>query len=456
MFVPWLYVFAQANPDNIFDEGWCRIPSFKELFPWFDNSCFKMLEHLRVLDLEKIFNIENDDLVDICKLLLLRYLGLKCCRSITVLPPEIGRLQNLETLEISSTGVTELPMEIRELRHLETLNVSDTRIREIPREIGKVQHLKTLNISNTRVIELPWESSLFSNSVHVLAGDKNCPQLVKFSNGLRAFWIAWKSGTTASSARAMRRQDLFIMLFDHYGSSSGPLPVPGLKLSSRHTNIPQWVKEHLTDVTSLDIRICRLEEEDLKFLQQMPNLQVLALRFEILPREPISITAGGFSKLESFLVDCRLPLVTFKQGAMPNLKHLEFKFYTGRASVHPMGITNLRTIQKVVFWCSKYYTSHCLGIAAMLEVVREEAKEHPRRISLWINDSEEVFPEKGAEVSEENRVNAATGSSAECGIKTTLAASAINHKGKAIQVSDYAYASCSRTTKIQEIQEEQE
>ena len=53
-------------------------------------------------------------------------------------------------------------------------------------------------------------------------------------------------------------------------------------------------------------------------------------------------------------------------------------------------------------------------------------------------------------------MNAATGSKAECGIKTTITASANNHKGKAIQVSDYAYASCSRTTKIQEIEEEQE
>lgn len=440
----------------IFDEGWHFVPSFKNQFPCFDNWSFKMLGHLRVLDLEQIINIEDDDLVRICKLLLLRYLGLKYCSGITVLPREIGRLQNLETLDISSTGVTDLPMEIGELWHLETLNVSNTRIREIPREIGKVQHLKTLNLSNTRVVELPWERSLLSNSVSVLVGYKNGPQLVKFPNGLHPIWLAWKNGTIASSARAMRRQDLSIMLFDHFGSSSGPLPVPGLKLSSRHTNIPQWVKEHLTDVSSLDIRICRLEEEDLKFLQQMPNLQVLALRLEILPREPISFTAGGFSKLESFLVDCRLPLVTFKQGAMPCLKHLEFKFYTGRASVHPIGITNLRSIQKVVFWCSKYYTSDCSGIAAMLKVVKEEAMEHPKRISLRINDSEEVFPEKGAEVSEENSINAATGSSAECGIKTTLAASAIDHKGKAIQVSDYAYASCSRTTKIQEIEEAQE
>jgi hypothetical protein len=82
--------------------------------------------------------------------------------------------------------------------------------------------------------------------------------------------------------------------------------------------------------------------------------------------------------------------------------------------------------------------------------------EHPKRISLWINCCEEVFPEnKGAELCEENSINAA-GSSSECEITTPIAASAMNHKGKAIQGSDYAYASSSRPNKIQEIEEEQE
>ncbi|CAL4990937.1 unnamed protein product [Urochloa decumbens] len=330
---------------------------------------FNKLEYLRVLDLE-----------------------------------QIGRLQNLETLDISSTGVTDLPMEVWELKHLEALNVSNTMIREIPRGIGKLQHLNTLNVSGTTVIELPWEGCLLLNSVRVLAGDNHCPQLMKFSDGLCDIGQAMENGTIMSSSRAMCREDLSIMLFDHFGLSWGPLPLMGLKVASRHTNIPRWVKEHLTDVSSLDIRICRLEEDDLKFLQLMPNLQALALRFEILPREPIAITAGGFSKLESFLVDCRLPLATFKQGAMPNLKHLEFKFYTGRASVDlPMGITHLRSIEKVVFWSSKYYRSDCPGINAMLKAAREEVQEHPNRISLWINGREEVSLDKNnALVCEEN------------------------------------------------------
>ncbi|CAN6382104.1 unnamed protein product [Urochloa humidicola] len=416
---------------------------------------FNKLEHLRVLDLEQVIEIGNDSLVDICKLLCLRYLGLKGCSKITVLPRQIGRLQNLQTLDITSTGVTDLPTEVWELKHLETLNVGNTMIREIPRGIGKLQHLKTLNVSDTRVIELPWEGCLILNSVRVLAGDNHCPQLVKFSDGLRDIWQALENGIIMSSPRAMCRQDLSIMLFNHFGLSWGPLLVTGLKVSSRHTNIPRWVKEHLTDVSSLDIRLCRLEDDDLEFLRQMPNLQALALRFEILPRKPIAITAGGFSKLESFLVDCRLPLATFKQGAMPNLKHLEFKFYTGQASVYlPMGITHLQSIEKVVFWSSKYYRSDCPGINAMLKAVREEAREHPNRISFWINGREEVLPhKKSSEVCEEDNINGA-GSNRECGNKIRLCGNATNYKGKAIQPSNHA--SSSRTTESHEIEDAQE
>jgi disease resistance protein RPM1 len=47
----------------------------------------------------------------------LRHLGLKGM-PIRVLPPEIGRLQNLETLNLSDTGVRELPKQIGKLHHL--------------------------------------------------------------------------------------------------------------------------------------------------------------------------------------------------------------------------------------------------------------------------------------------------------------------------------------------------
>jgi hypothetical protein len=88
----------------------------------------------------------------------------------------------------------------------------------------------------------------------------------------------------------------------------------------------------------LDIRLCQLVDEDLDFLHnKVPYLQLLTLRLEILPRKAIVITGEGFLMLKSFCLDCRLPVVTFQQGAMPKLEHLEFKFYTSRALTSDCG-----------------------------------------------------------------------------------------------------------------------
>jgi hypothetical protein len=68
--------------------------------------------------------------------------------------------------------------------------------------------------------------------------------------------------------------------------------------------------------------------------------------------------------LERFLVE----------GAMPKLKHLEFKFYAGRPR-RPAMIDHLHllSLQNVVFRCSKWYKSDNPGIKATIDVVKKEA-----------------------------------------------------------------------------------
>jgi hypothetical protein len=188
--------------------------------------------------------------------------------------------------------------------------------------------------------------------------------------------------------------------------------------------IPKWVRECLANVSSLDIRLCKLEDEDLKFLQAMLNLKFLTLRLEVPPKEPIVITGGGFSGLVSFTVDChRLPPVTFKeepkkpavpnrnigdaskekaampnhehpepskQEVMPNLEHLEFKFYAGRAlGKGPVGITQLKSLTRVAFRSSKWYSSDAPGNRVVIDQVRKEAKEHPKGITISVNGKED-------------------------------------------------------------------
>ncbi|TKW02559.1 hypothetical protein SEVIR_8G249760v4 [Setaria viridis] len=364
------------------------------------------LQHLETLDVSdtmvtelprEMKNLERLETLDVCrtkvtelptwieKLQSLKTLDVSRTE-VTELPREIGKLQHLETLDVSRTKVTELPMEIKNLERLETLDVSWTRVRELPKEIGKLQHLRTLDIRGTKVRELSCSRDP-NPLLSVVVDYDEVEKLIMSPPGV----ISSSGGEEViiSSSEAKCRDDLSILiLFNHFRWRCEVLPVRMLRVAGRHMKVPQWVKQHLWNVCSLDIRLCKLVHEDLEFLKtQMPNLQALQLRFEVLPREAVAITGGGFPKLETFYVDGRLPrVITFGEGAMPKLKHLEFKFYTGTASQdYYMGIKHLGSLEKVVFRCSEYYTSDGPGIRETIDVLRKEAVEHPNKITLWVN-----------------------------------------------------------------------
>ncbi|RCV39622.1 hypothetical protein SETIT_8G238800v2 [Setaria italica] len=460
---------------------------------------FKAIKKLRVLEIYRSDCAQNGDMVDICGLIWLKCLVIKSCYQITELPREIGRLQNLETLDVAGTGISKLPTEIGKLQHLETLNVcgtevtelptsmeklqslktldvsdtevteltwieklqylktldvSGTQVAELPREIKNLERLETLDVSRTKVTELPrWIEKLQSlktldvsstkvtklpleiknlerletldisetlvrelpkeigqlqhlrtldirgTNVRELSCSKDTNPLLrvvlnmhKLMSPLGVISSSGAEEVISSSSEANCRDDLSILiLFNHFGLRCEVLPVRMLRVAGRHMKVPQWVKQDLCNVCSLDIRIYKLVHEDLKFLKMhMPNLQALQLRFEVLPQEPVAITDGGFSKLETFYVDCRLPrVITFGEGAMPKLKHLEFKFYTGTASQdYYMGIKHLDSLEEVVFRSSEYYTSDSPGICEAIDVLRNEAAEHPNKITLWVNKME--------------------------------------------------------------------
>ena len=63
---------------------------------------------------------------------------------LTILPPEIGQLTNLEVLQISVNALTTLPSEIGQLANLRTLFASSNRLITLPPEIGGLSNLRSL------------------------------------------------------------------------------------------------------------------------------------------------------------------------------------------------------------------------------------------------------------------------------------------------------------------------
>ncbi|WVZ62228.1 hypothetical protein U9M48_011995 [Paspalum notatum var. saurae] len=286
---------------------------------------------------------------DIWGLQQLKNLDVSGNKVITELPEEIGKLQNLETLNARGTGITKLPRDIGKLQNLESLDLSNTNVRKVPREIGGLKKLKNFY---AKIAALPFEAGQISRLV-----------------GLPR-WVhqAWKNSDLVSALAGE------ILSFQqttrvHNG---------GLILGTKHMHVPRWIHPHFNDVGSLDIRICKLEEQDLKVLREMPNLEALMLRFEAVPRKPIAINGEGFAKLLQLVVDSRVPRVTFQEGAMPSLKRLkfEFQFYAGPPNTDPVGIKHLVSLRSVVFQCNEWYRGDSPCISATIDAVRKEAREH--------------------------------------------------------------------------------
>jgi diadenosine tetraphosphate (Ap4A) HIT family hydrolase len=83
------------------------------------------------------------------KVLELRYANL------TRLPPEIGNLTDLETLDLTRNQLESLPPEIGKLGRLKELFVEDNRLSSLPPQIGDLSNLTILLLRNNRLSSLP-------------------------------------------------------------------------------------------------------------------------------------------------------------------------------------------------------------------------------------------------------------------------------------------------------------
>ncbi|CAL5400711.1 unnamed protein product [Camellia sinensis] len=276
---------------------------------------YKKLRLLRVLDLEEIiFNhsqeTEHISLLDaVDKLIHLRYLRIISASKINQIPPSIGNLQTLQTLEFSGYyGSIMLPDEIcnaKQLRHL-------IGCFKWPFRVENLTNLQTL-----RFIEVD-DRMEFNPSRDLI----NLRELCIVCNG------EIKGFTLDSIGRLRSLQTLYL----HSGKDTvwNPTLQPlshcqhllQLKLCGRIGNLPKEMHEFLPNLKYLSLDGLGMEEDPMPSLEKLPKLTILDLCFHDRPNKFVC-TAGGFPQLEIlFLNTCHVKELQVDEGGMPLLRGL--------------------------------------------------------------------------------------------------------------------------------------
>ncbi|THG08682.1 disease resistance protein RPP13-like [Camellia sinensis] len=274
---------------------------------------YKKLRLLRVLNVEEIiFNHSQEEtehvssLDAIEKLIHLRYFRISD-RKINKIPPSIGNLQALQTLEFTTSYIPiMLPDEIcnaKQLRHL-------IGCFEWPFRVENLTNLQTLNCI---VVDDRME---FNPSWDLINLHELC---VAFDGESKGF-------TLDSIGRLRNLRTLFLEIADTvWNPTLQPLShcqhLIQLKLHGEIGKLPTEMHEFLPNLKYLSLSGEKMEEDPMPSLEKLPKLTILDLLFCRVNK--FACTAGGFPQLEIlFLVQCHVKELQVDEGGMPLLRGL--------------------------------------------------------------------------------------------------------------------------------------
>jgi len=317
---------------------------------------------LQVLDLEGCKNINTKQLDKIFMMFQLKYLSLRSTY-IKKLPSEIGKLQYLETLDIRDTYVTELPSSVGRLQkmvHLLGGNKSTHLALRFTEEIAKMTALQTL-----LGIEISRGSTPDLGSMHNLTKLKKLSiyslRDLHANNNKYDELLPTIEHLTGYSLKSLAIDDGFTGFLNSIDDlSSAPKYILSLDLSGKLLRVPRWIKE-LETLEKLTLSLTSLQTDGLQVLSQLSKLFSLTFSInakvqdssvlEILQKNAmdsggkIFVPADGFASLKLLRFSAPvMPLLSFLEGAMPELQRLELQF---RLSEGAYGLEYLKSLQQV-------------------------------------------------------------------------------------------------------------
>ncbi|XP_047053091.1 disease resistance protein Pik-2-like [Lolium rigidum] len=379
-----------------------RLRSMTVFGYWKSFFVSESMKLLRVLDLEDAAGVTDDDVEQMVKLLRrLMFLSLRGCHGIFRLPPSLGHLKQLQTLDVTNTSIIILPASIARLQKLQYIRGGITAVAAedpsaahtsiswlskfhrgrhahtgvlVPRGIEKLTALHTLgvvNISASHGEEL-----------------KKLTQLRK----LGVCGINRKNSKAFSSAISSQYHlGSLSVWFDK--ESQGCLDdsdlclvgLQSLKLYGLIDRLPGLQVNNLSKLAKLHLEMATLRHEVLEFLGKLPKLCILRLRVEGLEDGLLhfhvftdGLEESSYQKLRVLNIACRSSLhVTFASETMKKLELLKVDCCSG-SSYQLSGLDHLSELREVCLNGSYEETlKHFLQV---------QLADHPRKPELKLEE----------------------------------------------------------------------
>lgn len=266
-------------------------------------------EYLRVINLH---GLEIGDTLpsDIGNVVHLHYLGITSC-SLKHIPPSIGKLTGLQTLDVRDTKVTTLPEEfwkIQKLRHVFGFLV-------LPRRVGRLTQLQTLESIEPDQVH-GWDKKTLEKMLH-----------------LQSLYI-WKLPKTNANALTAVCKLKYLMLLSIQGESITSdlftdsilprLQEMRLKGVIVQPTSPQSSGFYLPNLTKLSLEETKVTKEFINKLGKLPFLATLALNHDSYEdKDDHLVFTSGFQSLKELVLGVTVKKIEIGESVFPQLMVLE-------------------------------------------------------------------------------------------------------------------------------------
>ncbi|XP_037419339.1 disease resistance protein Pik-2-like [Triticum dicoccoides] len=306
---------------------------------------------LRVLDMEDCKGVANKHMKDICKMYLLKFLSLKGT-DISLMPPEVGDLEHLLTLDLEQTRLDDLPETMRNVEKLECLKFNKKDVQwwvmwKPPRGVSNMKALRDVDRLLVGDVEIAKELGELEQLQRIFVYVVDNPQQEDVRQQLalslsKMCSLRWLNlGDMKNEGMTM---DYLINL------ESPPMLLRHLRFAGGFTKLPEWVGS-LTYLVEFTLSWAQLKDGQLlDVLCQLPDLKrIMFQHIFYVGTKLVVCNKHKFPALKDMIVDSsrQYPEVyKFEEGSMTELEKLTVSFDKWE-SKRIVGVEHLKKLKEV-------------------------------------------------------------------------------------------------------------